>query len=143
MVNIVRHRTVPQAAWSRSAITFSVVALIVAISAVLAGPVPGDAPDRHEPHVLASTAQHAVASAGLDHPHIQRDNSVAAPDVFATAVLPRAATMLVVLAIVVAVAAVWLWQIRAAAATQRAPPPLGVCPISGRALLVRFCIDRC
>ncbi|MBU8838855.1 hypothetical protein [Mycolicibacterium goodii] len=93
--------------------------------------------------MLASTAQHAVASAGLDHPHIQRDNSVAAPDVFATAVLPRAATMLVVLAIVVAVAAVWLWQIRAAAATQRAPPPLGVCPISGRALLVRFCIDRC
>jgi H+/Cl- antiporter ClcA len=142
VVNTVWHKTVPGTAWLRSATTLGVVALLMIVSAGLTGAVSSGATERHAPHVLAA-ATGAAAVVSLDHPHIQRYDSVAAPDTFAAAVLPRAATVLALVAVAAGLAALWLCETHAPAATQRGPPlHIEANRLSGRRMLVRFCIDR-
>ncbi|WP_131830853.1 putative copper homeostasis (lipo)protein LpqS [Mycobacteroides abscessus] len=126
----------------RSATALSVVALLMIVSAGLTGAASSGGTQRHAPHVLAA-ATGTAAVVGLDHPHIERDDSVAAPDAFAAAVLPRATTILAFLAVVAGLAALWLCEMCAAAATQRGPPLHAEANRpSGWQMLVRFCIDR-
>lgn len=142
MVNTVRHKTVTGRAWLRSATAFGVAALLLVISAELTGAAFSGGADRHAPHVLAA-ATGAAVSVGLDHPHVQREESAAAPDTFAAAVLPRVATILAIFAVAVAADAFWLGAIHAVGATQRGPPVhAGSNRLSGWQLLVRFGIDR-
>ncbi|MBP2452352.1 putative copper homeostasis (lipo)protein LpqS [Mycolicibacterium lutetiense] len=136
------HKTVSGTAWLRSATTLGVVALLMIVSAGLTGAVSSGGTQRHAPHVLAA-ATGAAAVVSLDHPHVQRDDAVAAPDTSAAAVLPRAATVLALLAVAAGLAALWLCEMCAAAATQRGPPlHAGANRPSGWQMLVRFCIDR-
>lgn len=142
MVTIVWHTTVTTTAWLRSATTLAVVALLVVIGAELSGPASRSGPDSHGAHVLAA-APGVAAVVSLDHPHAQRTASVAAPEAFAAAVVPRPTTILAVFAVAIAVIAAWLSATSTAAATQRGPPqPVGANLLSGWRLLVRFCIDR-
>ncbi|MDG5781545.1 hypothetical protein [Mycolicibacterium fortuitum] len=142
MVNTVWHKTVTGKTWLRSATALSFVALLVVISAELTGATFSGGAERHAPHVL-SAATGSVVSVGLDHPHAQREESAAAPDTFAAAVLPRAVTILAIFAVVVAADVFWSGAMRAVGATQRGPPlHWGSSRLSGWQLLVRFCIDR-
>lgn len=144
MVNTVWHKTCSGTAWWRSAITLGVVTLLVVASAELFGPTTIGGADRHAAHhMLAAASAGSAAVVDLDHPHVQRSESVAPPDVVAAAVLPRAATILMAFAAAVAVVAVWLSAARAAVVTLRGPPPpTPANHLSGWQLLIRFCIDR-
>ncbi|MDN4519688.1 MULTISPECIES: hypothetical protein [Mycolicibacterium] len=78
----------------------------------------------------------------MDHPHFQHASAAISPDTFATAVVPRVATVLVALGLAVAVAAAWLYRGHGIWAAVRGPPR-GLGPVvSGRQLLARFCISR-
>lgn len=101
------------------------------------------------PHEHAAHPPHAVAAAVndqftpvMDHPHAGDNGSPHAPDSFAIAVLPRAATTLTALfGVTLVVGCVALCGYLAACAP-RGPPRRGRYVLTGQSLLIRFCIAR-
>lgn len=139
--DIVRYNDAPTRKRLRSALALAVVFWVLLIGSQAAS-LWSEGPDDHAPHAVATAAADEFAAV-MDHPHFQEDSSVASPDSFVIARLPRGATTLVALGLVVAVVVVGLYgggYLLSAAV--RAPPPRLAPVTSGRQLLARFCISR-
>lgn len=89
---------------------------------------------------LAAAVGH-IHCAVADHPHAD-DGLNFCPEEFATAVLPRSASTLAALAVVVGLAAAWMLRGFATRSTTRGPPATPAVVAPGRQLLIRFCIAR-
>jgi len=125
----------------QSAVALAVASWVLVIAADL-GVTWSDAPTTHGPHPVAS-APGAEFAAILEHPHMQDDSAQAMPDILAGAVVPRAATVLLALGLLAAVAVLASSFGRSAMAAMRDPPCTPLSVLSGRQLLTRFCIARC
>jgi lipoprotein LpqS len=77
----------------------------------------------------------------LEHDHI-RDGSTSIPEMFATAVLPRIATSLIAIGLMLAVATIAGWLSYLTSMVVRGPPRPPVAILTGRQLATRFCICR-
>ncbi|WP_234809826.1 hypothetical protein [Mycolicibacterium tusciae] len=123
----------------------SVIALTVAFWALLIGGAPAspwtETSDNHAAHVLTATTADQLAVVS-DHSHLGRDVAAKFPDTFATAVLPRATSVLVALGLALAVVAAWLYGGQGILGTVRGPPDGPKTVTSGRQLLACFCISR-
>lgn len=123
----------------------SAIALTVAFWALLIGSAPAspwmEPSDNHAAHVLTANVADQLAVVS-DHSHLGRDAAAGFPDTFATAVLPRATSVLAALGLALAVVAAWLYGGRAVFGTVRGPPGGPRTVTSGRQLLTRFCISR-
>ncbi|WP_233213461.1 hypothetical protein [Mycobacterium hubeiense] len=140
MGDIVRYNDAPTRKRLQPALALAVVFWVLLIGSEAALPW-SDGPDDHGPHAVM-TAVAGEFAVVMDHPHFQQASTTVSPDTFAAAVVPRVATVLVALGLVVAVAAAWLYRGHGIWATVRGPPR-GLGPVaSGRQLLARFCISR-
>jgi len=138
--DIVRYNDAPTRNQPQSALALAVVFWVLLIGSE-AALLWSDGPDDHGPHAVA-TAVAGEFAVVMDHPHVQQASTALSHDTFATAVVPRVATVLVALVLVVAVAAAWLYRGHGIWATVRGPPR-GPGPVaSGRQRLSRFCISR-
>ncbi|ORW11066.1 hypothetical protein AWC14_19310 [Mycobacterium kyorinense] len=93
-------------------------------------------------------AQPALASVSeelgvhADHAYLGDGSSHACPDQFATVVLPRSATALAALGVVMAVAAVTGWLAPLIVSAGPGPPGRSANVLTGHDLLTRFCLAR-
>jgi hypothetical protein len=138
--DIVRYKDAPTKKRLQSAIALAVVYWVLLVVAEAALPW-SEGPDDHAPHTVAAAVVDEFAGV-MDHPHLQDGSTDVAPDTFATAVLPRIAPILAAVGLAIAVVAGWLYGGHGVWAMMRGPPRALTSVVSGRQLLVRFCIAR-
>ena len=140
MGDIVRYNDAPTSKRLQSALGLAVAFWVLLIGAEAAMPW-SDGPDDHAHHAVATSVAHEFAVV-MDHPHLQAVRAAVSPDTFATAVVPRVATTLVALGLAIATVVFGMYAGHTVWATMRAPPRALIADLSGRQLLVRFCIAR-
>jgi lipoprotein LpqS len=124
----------------RSAIAVAAVAWV--LTAVLhCGPARSESDTPHLPHPLLTSLGSEFAI-NVDHPHLVDTPAQCHHEQFATAALPRAATALVALGVVVAVLAVTGSSAQPVVITGRGPPSAAGNFFTGQDLLTRFCLAR-
>lgn len=139
--NIVRYKVAVPATRIHAAIALALTLWVVVIA--VEWTMPGDeVTPEHGPHALASAlvGEHPVVIE--QHPHIDAALASLRPDALAEAVLPRAATSLVALGLIAALAAAALRRHQPALAAVRGPPRPLTTVLSGRVLLTRLCVAR-
>ncbi|HYO04505.1 MAG TPA: hypothetical protein VET27_22590 [Mycobacterium sp.] len=132
-----RYKDAPAKKRLQSAIALTVVFWVLLVGGEAALPWSEGSED-HTPHTVTTGLVDEFAVV-VDHPHIQAWSAVS-PDTFATGVLPRAATLLIVLGL--AVAGAWMYRDHGVRVTVCGPPPGQASTPSGRQLLTRLCIAR-
>lgn len=137
--SIVRYDDAPTRQQLLSALTLTVVLWGLLIGAGAIVTVPSET-YTHAPHSIMSSATDGAATA-MDHPHIQGPVEVCR-DIFVDVVLPRAATVLLLVGISVAIVALAVFGNRWSWTAVRGPPPFHDIFVSGRKLLLRLCIAR-
>lgn len=85
---------------------------------------------------------HTLPSVTAEHPHARDGSTLPAPDLFATAGLPRSATTLLALGLVVALCVATVCWCASRTLTSRGPPRQVAVLHTGRAVLTRLCISR-
>ncbi len=140
---IARSRNTSVGPWLRS--IFVVAAVVWGLVAVgaHAGLASGDHHAVHPPHALL-TAVGAEFAVDVGHAHlVDGSGSSHHPEQFASAVLPRSATALAGLALVVAVVATVMGVLAGVAVSAGRGPPFGLASVvTGRDRLTRFCLAR-
>ena len=140
MGDIVRYNDAPTRNPLHAALALAVVSWVLLIGGAVASPL-SDTSDDHAPHAVATTLADQFAVV-LDHPHFQKDSAVVSPEGVVIARVPRAASTLAALGLVVAVVVFGLHGGYRLGARVRAPPCRPAPVLSGRQLLARFCIER-
>ena len=85
---------------------------------------------------------HTLPSVTAEHPHARDGSILPAPELFATAGLPRSATTLLALGLVVALCVATVCWCASRTLTSRGPPRQAAVTHTGRAVLTRLCISR-
>ncbi|OKH86018.1 hypothetical protein EB75_09520 [Mycobacterium sp. ST-F2] len=87
-------------------------------------------------------AGHTLPSVTAIHPHVRDGSIPAAPELVTTAGLPRSASTLLALGLVVALGILMVCWRALSPTTGRSPPRRALQIHSGRAVLTRLCISR-
>jgi len=85
---------------------------------------------------------HTLPSVTPEHPHARDGSILPAPELFATAGLPRSATTLLALGLAVALCVATVCWCARRTVTSRGPPRRAATITTGRAVLTRLCISR-
>lgn len=85
---------------------------------------------------------HTLPSVTAEHPHARDGSILPAPELFATAGLPRSTTTLLALGLVVALCVATVCWCASRTLTSRGPPRQVAVLHTGRAVLTRLCISR-
>lgn len=124
----------------RAAAVLLVTLLGLAISIQL-GAKPIATPHEHAAPMLVAPG-HTLPSVTPVHPHVRDGSAPWAPELVATAGLPRTASTLLALGLVVTLGVVMLHWRAQALNTDRGPPRRTAAIHTGRAVLTRLCISR-
>jgi len=138
--DIVRYNDAPTRNRLRAAIALAVVFWVLLIGGAVAS-LSSDTSDDHAPQAVATTLADQLAAV-MDHPHFQEDSGVISPEGVVIARVPRAASTLAALGLVVAVVVFGLHGGFRLGAAVRAPPCRPAPVTSGRELLGLLCIAR-
>lgn len=95
----------------------------------------------HPAHVVSSVLGAEFAEV-VEHPHLQDAPSLTAPDVFTAARLPRVATALVAVGLVIVVLVAVAGSVWSRALAVRGPPTRVPFAFPGRQLLTTLCVSR-
>jgi hypothetical protein len=85
---------------------------------------------------------HSLPSVTAEHPHVRDGSIPSAPDLMATAGLPRSASTLLALGLAVALCVAMVCWCALRTVTSRGPPRRAAAIHTGRAVLTRLCISR-
>ncbi|WP_462142720.1 putative copper homeostasis (lipo)protein LpqS [Mycobacterium sp. LTG2003] len=126
-----------------SALRCAVVAAMACLALAIAGEWQAASHEHavHHPHAVAAAIGDHLAVV-VDHPHADDNSGSHAPETFANAVLPRAATALSLLVLVAFGVGCTLLSGCIAVGPSRGPPDRQAPTLTGQARLVRFCISR-
>ncbi|MGB8402532.1 MAG: hypothetical protein WCE30_00490 [Mycobacterium sp.] len=130
----------PRAAQWRTAAAVLLVALFGVISGTELDNGLAESPHPHRASALSAGS--ALTSVIADHPHVRDGSHHRAPELVATASMPRPNTTLMAAGLALAViVTVGFWH-RTGSDPVRGPPP-ALSPVhSGRVILTRLCISR-
>ncbi|WP_155924698.1 hypothetical protein [Mycolicibacterium sp. CBMA 234] len=105
------------------------------------GTKPVEPPHPHAAPILVAPG-HTLPSVAAEHPHLRVSASTDAPDLVATAGLPRSASTLLALGLAVALGVIVSHWRALTLEAGRSPPQQAVPVRTGRAVLTRLCISR-